>query len=139
LTRALRCHSFRAALWLAAGTALAGCAELRAEHVITPVQVRHAVQSELDVALVEKAPVNTVASLTDVTGTYFLKTANERLLLVVFDSPAATKQMTGSAQRSTDDLLVIRNVVAVYEHHDAHPSRLSRLRSALRRLDRGAG
>lgn len=139
MTHAVRSHMVRAVLLVAVGTAFTGCAELKGERVIEPVQVRDAVQSDLGVSLVEEQPIVTVASLPDVKGTYVMKTADERLLLVVFDSPEATRQLTGSAQMTTGDLLVVRNVVAVYEHHRERPSRLTRLRSALRRLDRAAG
>ena len=121
------------------GTVLPGCAALRAERTIEPASVRDAVQSRLGVTLAESSPVKTVATLSDVKATYVMKTSSERLLVVVFSTPAATKQFTGSSGSSIGDLLVIHNVVAVYEHDRRGISRLEQLRSALRGLRPATG
>jgi hypothetical protein len=119
---------------LAICVALGGCRALRADTVIAPEAARAAVQAQLGVELYTAATVASVATLTDVDATYAATTASERLLVVVFDSREATVQLTGSA-RSDGDLVVVRNVVAIYDHDRGTISRLSELRTALRTLD----
>lgn len=125
-----------AVLLLAIGAVLAGCDALQTETVIAPTAARQAVQSQLGVALSETRPVDSVAALTDVAAIYTLRATRERLLVVVFDSREATVQFTGAARPSDAELVVVRNVVALYD--DGTRSRLARLRRALRRLDRAA-
>jgi len=116
--------------------ALAGCTALEAQSIIAPTAVREAVQSRLSVALTEASAPDSVAALTDVQISYALRTTNERLLVVVFDSNEATVQLTGAARSPDSDVVVVRNVVAVYDHDRGTISRLAQLRSALRSLDR---
>ena len=123
-----------AILLLAICGGLGGCRALRAETVIAPEAVRDAVQSQLGVELYVAPTVAGVATLTDVDATYAATTASERILVVVFDSREATVQLTGSA-RSDGALVVVRNVVAIYDHDRGTISRLSELRTALRTLD----
>lgn len=118
---------------------LGSCSQLRAERVIAAEQAREAVAAQLQAPLVERPSITTVASLTDVTATYVMQTSTERLLLVVFATPAATDQLTGAATPSTGDLVVVRNVVAVYERERGTVDRLADVRSALARLNRAAG
>lgn len=121
-----------------AAVAVAGCSELKSESVIAPTAVRDAVQSALGASLSPTAAVSSVAALTDVTATYALRTTNERILVVVFASREATVQLTGSAKPADGRLVVVRNVVAVYDHDRGTVNRLGELRTALRRLDRAA-
>jgi hypothetical protein len=127
-----------ALLLLATCAAVAGCSELKSESVIAPAAVRDAVQSELGASLSRTAAVSSVAALTDVTATYALRTTNERVLVVVFCSREATVQLTGSAKPADGRLVIVRNVVAVYDHDRGTVDRLGELRAALRRLDRAA-
>ena len=121
---------------LSACAALAGCDALRAETVIAPAAARDAVQAALGVTLVEASAISSVAALNDVTATYTARTANERLLLVVFEAREASAQLTGAARPRATGVVVADNVVALYERDPGTISRLAELRAALRELDR---
>jgi hypothetical protein len=139
--RRLRTHRGRlggAFLLLAVCVMLAGCQALATETVIAPTAVREAVQSRLGDALSETRPVDSVATLTDVAAIYALRTPGEHLLLVVFNSREATVQLTGAARPSHPELVVVRNVVAVYDHDRGAVSRMAQLRAVLLGLDRAA-
>jgi len=127
----------RGVLVLAVCMALVGCEALRAEMIISPAAARDALQSQLGDALPQTMPVD-VAALTDVGASYTLRADTERLLVVVFDSREATTQLTGDGARAGGDVVVVRNVVALYDHDRGTVSRLAELRAALRRLDRAA-
>jgi hypothetical protein len=139
--RRLTAHGGRlgaAVLLIAICAALAGCQALETETIIAPTAVREAVQSRLGDALSETRPVDSVATLTDVSAIYALRTPGEHLLLVVFNSREATVQLTGAARPSHPELVVVRNVVAVYDHDRGAVSRMAQLRAALMSLERAA-
>jgi hypothetical protein len=71
----------------------------------------------------------------DVEHTYSGRLRNERILLVIFDSAAATVQLT-KGHRPPDkdvDVVVRRNAVVLYQHEPGTISRLARVRTALAR------
>jgi hypothetical protein len=127
--------TLRAIALLGASLALTGCGLFERERTIPAADARQAVQAQLGVALTETAPVSVLPTLTDVEATYTMKSPDEELLLLVFSTPDATVQFTGPGTKRTPAAIVVRNVVAVYEHRPGTVSRRAQVRAALVRLD----
>lgn len=90
----------------------------------------------MDIALGERPPVVSNSVMADVEQTYLGRSSDERLLVIVFDSAAATVQITGPRQTSLAGVTAIArvNAVVLYQHEDGTVNRANVIRSALARV-----
>lgn len=118
------------ALALAAG----GCGFPQGERLLSPTAVADRLQQALSVELTRVPKVSGIAAFPDVKATYAGRSSNERILVVVFDSAAATVQLVGerSPPGTGIDALRHRNVVVLYQPDPGTLTRASDLASALR-------
>jgi hypothetical protein len=95
-----------------------------------------ALEAKLGVQLAGTPSAPTVANLHDVSAVYSGASTNERLVAVVFDSPAATVQLVGGNGvhhvSGVGQLLRHDNVVVIYQHDVGTLSRWNLVRSVVR-------
>jgi hypothetical protein len=94
------------------------------------------IERSLDVPLARVPRVESTSVMFNVVQTYSGTSANERLLVLVFDSAAATVQITASRSARGRDMAVIarKNAVVLYQHKNGTASRATTIRSALVRI-----
>lgn len=106
---------------LAAVAALvAGCGLPAGERIIPAEEAETAVEGVLALDLTAAPPVEGTSVLADVLATYSVRTANERVLMIVFNSREATLQVrgrnpprevaAGSAPLTVDNVVVFYSV-----------------------------
>jgi hypothetical protein len=123
--------ALRLSLILLAALGVAGCSAA-ADATLASPQVRAALEQRLRVGFAESAPVDVIATLSDVDAVYTARTSNERIVTVVFDASGATRQILGDDARDPGTTIVRRaNVVVFYSVTAGTISRLDDVRRAL--------
>lgn len=119
---------------LAVVVVLSGCSNTSSGQRVDGSRVRAAVEKELGTRFVAVPNVMETATLSNVLDIYSTGIASERILIVVFDTPAATGQIVGDRGRIQDTEVIRRgNVVILYTPAVAAPPRTDDLRRALAR------
>jgi hypothetical protein len=121
-------------LLLVAWPALAGCGGLPdRENVISGGEVERRLERALDLPLVRVPQPRYAPSMVNVTATYEGRSASESLLVVVFDSRAATAQIGHEGRaRGGLDVLLEGNVAVLYRRGTGRPDRKHAIERALR-------
>lgn len=120
---------------LAAMLGASGCTTATSPRPYDAESVRVSVEKRLQMPLERADDVTSSSILTDVLAIFSGATRRDRLLLIVFDSSAATVQATGRIRTSGEyDTAVLRrsNVVAFYTRAPRAPDRRAAIRAALR-------
>jgi hypothetical protein len=112
-----------AAATLVFAAALAGCSSVQGGKAVDGQRVRAAFHKQLGIRLQPAPPVVLSSALSDVLGIYSARTARERMFVVVFDSPVATRQILGA--RGTGllpggEVMRRGNVVVLYTPTGGH-------------------
>lgn len=124
--------STRCVATLVLTAAIGGCSSVPGEPTVDGRRVRSAIEQHLGVALKPVPKVVQTATLSNVVDIYSAWTSSERILVVVFDSPAATSQVVGKhARMPGSDVLRRGNVAVVYTRTPRRGSRVSELRQAI--------
>ncbi len=114
-----------------------GCGAWEGEKLVSGPRLVEEVQAELDIPLSEAPRLETTSVMADVDQTYVGRSRNERILVVIFGSTAATVQLTERRRAGDDvDALVRDNAVILYEHEHGSVSRLGRIKVAVERAAR---
>lgn len=113
-----------------------GCDLSQQEQVIEGLDMQASIERSLGLRLEEDLTPTSVANMHNVTAVYSARSANERIVAVVFDSADATVQFFGRPRPrfapGRGVVLRRRNVVMVYHHQRGTISREAILRATLR-------
>jgi hypothetical protein len=125
----------RALLILTVLVAASGCGLPGNETLLAGPPLAQEIGGRLGIPLKKTPGLDSTAVMANVEATYSGRSTNERILLVVFDSSAATVQLTRRQRRRDGnvDVVVRRNAVVLYEHERGTISRLAQIRAALDR------
>jgi len=106
---------------------------LSGERLLDGSDVAGTVERELQIPLARSDPVDSTAVLANVRDVYTGRSSNETVMIVDFDSTAATVQLAPErADRSPEPSHVTRdNIVVLYRHEPGTISRWRELRAAL--------
>jgi hypothetical protein len=128
-----RGHSTTVLSVVAAGVALAGCSLPSGEQLLDGSEVAGRVQRELQIPLTKVEPVESTAVLANVRDVYTGRSSHETVLIVDFNSAAATVQITSGRAAALSEIPHVTrdNIVILYRHEPGTNSRLRKLRAAL--------
>ncbi len=126
-----RCRTV--ALAILASTGLAACGLPSGERLLDGSDVAGTVQQELQIPLAKVEPVGSTAVLANVREVFAGQSTNETVMMVDFNTAAATVQLTSSRAVAQPELSHITrdNIVVVYRHEPGTMSRFRNLRTAL--------
>jgi hypothetical protein len=123
---------------LACSFAFAGCAMLpEDERRIDSQVVERELERELGLQLRSSSPPPVSTTLANLETSYEGEGSRERVLVLVFDTPAATAQVTGEGGvRNVGSAQLIRkgNIVVLYNRPDGEGGRRGRISSLLTQL-----
>lgn len=124
--------STRCVATLLLAAVIGGCSSVPEGGTADSPHVRSAIEERLGVALKPVPKVVQTATLSNVVDIYSARTTSERILVVIFDSPAATTQVVGEQARMPgSDVLRRGNVAVVYTRTPRRESRVGELRQAI--------
>ena len=118
---------------VAAGVALAACGLPSGERLLDGSEVADRVQRELQVPLAKVEPVESTAVLANVRDVYTGRSSHETVLIVDFNSAAATVQLTSGRAAALSGIPHVKrdNIVILYRHEPGTISRFRKLQAAL--------
>lgn len=112
--------------------ALAGCSQAGSKTTADGAKVRSVLEARLGITLELTPKVVETPTLSNVRNVYSAQSASERILVVVFDSPAATRQILGEQGRLDGGEIVRHgNVTVLYTVRTGRANRAATIRRAL--------
>ena len=128
-----RRHSATVLFVVAAGVALTACGLPSGERLLDGSEVAGTVQQELQIPLAKIEPVESTAVLANVRDVFTGRSANETVMIVDFNTAAATVQLTSDrgSGRPEPSQITRDNIVVLYRHDPGTISRFRELRTAL--------
>jgi hypothetical protein len=128
-----RRHRTVALAAVVASTGVSACGLPSGEQLVDGSDVAGSVQQQLQIPLAKTERVDSTAVLVNVRDVYTGQSSNETVMIVDFNTAAATVQLTSgrTAGRPEPALITRDNVVVLYRHEPGTISRLRELRTAV--------